>query len=145
MLKLLLSLKRTLFVFLGGTFAQAHNPTRTQPFIIENSELITTYVSGSYFGMLMKRRKQFKRNLYNYNFLLFILCFKFLFYVSQWLFEIHISRCFPPPPPKKQNKNKTKDTILLEDFLFPQPIVWRPDSSVVAGTTTSLERRGSAI
>lgn len=34
----------------GGTFAQAHNPTRTQPFIIENSELITTYVSGSYFA-----------------------------------------------------------------------------------------------
>lgn len=42
-------------------------------------------------------------------------------------------------------KNQKKDTILLEDFLFPQPLVWRPDSSVVAGTTTSLERQGSAI
>lgn len=52
---------------------------------------------------------------------------------------------FSPPPPLQKNPQKTKDPILLEDFLFPQPIVWRPDSSVVAGTTTSLERRGSAI
>lgn len=53
---------------------------------------------------------------------------------------------FSPPPPKKTPiKKPPKETILLEDFLFPQPLVWRPDSSVVAGTTTSLERRGSAI
>lgn len=34
----------------GGTFTQAHNPLRTRPFIVENSDLITTYVSGSYFA-----------------------------------------------------------------------------------------------
>lgn len=39
-----------------------------------------------------------------------------------------------------------KDTILSDDcFVFPQHIVWRPDSLVVPGTTMSLERRGSAI
>lgn len=34
----------------GGTFAQSLNPTRTQQFIIENSDLATTYISGSYFA-----------------------------------------------------------------------------------------------